>query len=221
MLALLWFHTAFEDGAEMPITKLCNEIEEAGFGKQNSARIGKTFATDRRLVRGKPNCFRISSKAITKLTEQFSSLARIRPCPSSDSVIESDLFTNAKDYIKKVIFQLNASYDFGLYDCCAVMVRRVLETLIIEAYEAHGIAGQITDVDGHFFMFAGLLRHLESKKPFHLSRNAAQGLKDFKTLGDLSAHNRRFNARQKDVDGIRPELRVACEELLHLAKQGP
>jgi len=67
-------------------------------------------------------------------------------------------------------------------------------------------------------MFAGLLAHLEADVTFNLGRNALRGLKDFKKLGDLSAHNRRFNADRDDIDRVRDDLRVAAEELLHLAK---
>ena len=52
----------------------------------------------------------------------------------------------------------------------------------------------------------------------HLGRNAKRGLDGLKDLGDKSAHNRRFNARQPDIDHIRSDLRAAAEELLHLAK---
>jgi hypothetical protein len=41
-----------------------------------------------------------------------------------------------------------------------------------------------------------------------------KGLRDLKQIGDLSAHNRRFNARQNDIDRVRDGLRVAAEELL-------
>ena len=44
-----------------------------------------------------------------------------------------------------------------------------------------------------------------------------KGLRDFKNLGDLSAHNRRFNARKEDIDRVRDGLRVIVEELVHLA----
>ena len=38
--------------------------------------------------------------------------------------------------MEKVLSQINGSYDCALFDCTAVMCRRLLETLIIEAYEA-------------------------------------------------------------------------------------
>jgi len=69
-------------------------------------------------------------------------------------------------------------------------------------------------------MFAALLAKLEKDRAFNLGRNSLQGLRDFKVLGDSSAHNRRFNARIDDIDRIRAGLRVATEELLNLSRLG-
>jgi len=99
------------------------------------------------------------------------------------------------------------------------MCRRLVETLIIESYEVAGKEASIRDNDGNFFMLARLVSGLEAKKDLSLSRNALSGVKQFKSLGDLSAHNRRFNARKTDIDAIAGPLRVACEEFLHLAHQ--
>ena len=124
----------------------------------------------------------------------------------------------ARGYLEKVVLQLNASYDAQLYDCCAVMCRRLLETLIIEVYEHCGRAREIKGSDGNFLMLNGLVGYFENDKAFNVSRNGMKGLRDFKSLGDLSAHNRRFNARKEDIDRVRDGLRVAIEELAHLAK---
>ena len=97
------------------------------------------------------------------------------------------------------------------------MCRRLLETLIIETYERSGRATDIKGSDDQFMMLNGLITFIEADSSIHLGRNAAKGLKDFKQLGDLSAHNRRFNARRNDIDRVRDGLRVASEELLHLA----
>ena len=70
-------------------------------------------------------------------------------------------------------------------------------------------------------MFSGLFNHIHNNEQIQLGRSALSALKDFKKLGDLSAHNRRFNARKSDIDKIQPGLRIACEELLYIANQGP
>lgn len=135
----------------------------------------------------------------------------------SGSVIPLGLVTG-RGYLEKVVLQLNVSYDAQLYDCCAVMCRRLLETLIIEVYEYCQRADEIKGTDGHFLMLNKLSTFFENDKAFNLGRNGLKGLRDFKTLGDLSAHNRRFNAHKEDIDRVRDGLRVAVEELAHLAK---
>lgn len=136
----------------------------------------------------------------------------------SDSVLPRELFINTRGYLEKVVHQINGSYDYGFYDSCAVMCRRLGETLIIEIYETQGRATEIKGADDNFLMLNGLLGVLHKDQSIHLGRNAKRGLNDLKDLGDKSAHNRRFNARQPDIDNVKSDLRTAVEELLHLAK---
>jgi hypothetical protein len=82
-------------------------------------------------------------------------------------------------------------------------------------------ADEIKNHDSHYMMFSGLSDYIEKDNKINLGRNTIKGLKNFKILGDLSAHNRRFNARKNDIDQIKNDLRISCEELLHLSNQGP
>ena len=91
-----------------------------------------------------------------------------RPIAPSDSVIPLDLFAGTRSYIEKVVLQVNGSYDAGMYDCCAVMCRRLLETLIIECYEAKGWQADLVAADGHYMMFSGLLSRIENEARFKI-----------------------------------------------------
>jgi integrase len=139
---------------------------------------------------------------------------------NTGSVIPLGLATTRR-YLDKVTLQLNASYDAQLYDCCAVMCRRLVETLIIEVYESCGRAAEIKLADGNFLMLNGLVNFFENDTAFNVGRKGMKGLRDFKTLGDLAAHSRRFNAQKEDIDLVRDGLRVIVEELVHLAKLAP
>jgi hypothetical protein len=154
-------------------------------------------------------------QALTTAGVDLEALPTLKP---SDSILPRELFLNTRGYIEKVVFQINGSYDQGLYDCCAVMCRRLGETLIIETYESQGRAKEIKGADDNFLMLNGLLAVLNKDITIHLGRNAKRGLDSLKDLGDKSAHNRRFNARQPDIDSIKSDFRTAAEELLHLAK---
>jgi len=145
-------------------------------------------------------------------------LGRKKAVVPTNSVVPRELFEGTRKYIEKVVDQINSSYDHELYDCCAVMCRRLGETLIIEVYEQHDRADEIKGSDGNFQMLNGLLSVLAKDKKINLGRNAKRGLEELKELGDKSAHNRRFNARKSDIDAIKAGLRTASEELLHIAK---
>ncbi|MBI4429507.1 MAG: hypothetical protein HY562_10355 [Ignavibacteriales bacterium] len=216
-IALLWWHGLKDHSIGVPTKQLCLEIEQAGYAKQNVTRMAENLAKDPRTTKGTNGSFRIKITTRERLNQSYLQHLRQHPIEESDSILPTNLFTNTRGYIEKVVLQINASYDSGLYDCCTVMCRRLLETLIIEVYEAKGFADDLKGSDGHYKMFSGLLAQLEKEKRFNLSRNSLEGLKNFKRLGDESAHNRRFNARKEDIDRIRDGMRVAAEDLLHLA----
>jgi hypothetical protein len=216
-VALLWWHGLTDAAAARSVRELVREIEGAGFGQQNVTRLAGSLGRDARTTKSRDGRYAIRATARRTLDETYLPLLKVRPTPRSNSVLPLELVGDTRQYIERVVLQLNVSYENGSFDCCAVMCRRLLETLIIEAYEAANRAEELKGNDGHFMMFSGLLNKLEKDKAFSLGRNSLQGLRDFKALGDLSAHNRRFNARADDIDRIRPGLRVATEELLTLA----
>jgi hypothetical protein len=217
-LALIWWAGRDDPTQGISAREICTLLEASGFPKQNSSRLHRALEADRRASKAGSEAWRLHPRARALLEGEYGSLRTSRPRPRpTDSVLPRELFVGTRGYLERVVFQVNASYDATLYDCCAVMCRRVLETLIIEVYEHAGRAAEIKGPDGHFFMFAGLLAAFDGDSAFNPSRNAMRGLRDFKSLGDLSAHTRRFTARKDDIDRIRDGLRVAAEELLHLA----
>ncbi len=218
--ALMWL--AGRDDATIGLTanEMANAIELAGHPKQNVSRLDKQISRDPRTIKGRGiKKWRLGPRARGEFEEKYKDIVRLpRNAPPSDSVLPHELFDGTRGYLERVVHQINISYDNALFDCCAVMCRRLLETLIIETYEAEGRPSEIKASDGNYFMFSDLLRVLGGDKKLKLSRNGLKGLRDFKRLGDLSAHNRRFNARRSDIDKIQDGLRVAAEELLHLSK---
>ncbi len=216
-VALLWWYDVEKEGIFKTPREIADEIELAGYGKQNPTRLASQLAKSKLTRKGPKGTFGIKVSSKAQLITVYRPYVNHVPVPESDSVVPRELFEGTRGYIEKVVRQINASYDSGLYDCCAVMCRRLLETLIIEAYEAKGWAVDLKGGDDQFMMFSGLLNKIENDKRFNLGRSAIRGLKDFKKLGDQSAHNRKFNARKSDIDRVRDGLRDASEPLLHEA----
>jgi hypothetical protein len=221
-IALLWWTGRTDPLKGLTPREICSALEATGLPAQNVSRLSAKLAVDGRVSKARTSGgWRLHPNARAKVAAAYADLASPLHQPvDTNSVIPTGL-VSARRYLEKVVVQLNLSYDNQLFDCCAVMCRRTLETLLIEVYEHAGRSNEIKGADGHFLMLNGLAAYFEQDPAFGLSRNGLQGLRDFKKLGDLSAHNRRFNARREDVDRVRDGLRVAVEELAHLAGLTP
>lgn len=136
----------------------------------------------------------------------------------SDALFPVSLFDTTRTYLKNIARQAILSYDYGLYDASLVMIRKLLETLIIELFERHQISNRIKNTQTNNFYFLSELIPILLKEEtlWNVSRNARKALPDIKEMGDMSAHNRRYNAQQCDIDKISKGLRVVVEELIHL-----
>lgn len=140
------------------------------------------------------------------------------PIPESEQVLPLAVLTNTRNYFVKVITQANGCYEHQWFDACSVLIRRFVETLIVEVYEAKGKASEIQDTNGDFYMLQKLIdATLSEKTAWNLGRETKKTLPLVKKLGDRAAHNRRYVATKKDVDEVVPGLRIVADDLLHLA----
>jgi len=67
------------------------------------------------------------------------------------------------------------------------MIRRLLETLIIECYETHKIESQIKDSAGNYLFMKDLVAKILAKPAWTLGRSARSVLPKLKDLGDKAA----------------------------------
>lgn len=137
----------------------------------------------------------------------------------SDDLFPRELTKNTKPYLEKISEQACGSYDIGYYDAAAVMIRRLLETLIIECFESKKISKKIKNDNGNFYFLEELINKLvkENDNKWNLSRNTLKCLPKLKDIGDKSAHGRYFTARKPDIDKFKDDLRVVIEELVQIS----
>jgi hypothetical protein len=136
---------------------------------------------------------------------------------ASQRVIPMSIVRATRGYIESIANQANGAYDSGWYDACAVMLRRLLETLIIEAFEHKQIADKIKNSAGDFLYLRDLIDRCLSEPSWNLSRNCKQALPRLKDMGDKSAHSRRYNAHRGDIDPLLVDIRLVVQEFLYLA----
>jgi hypothetical protein len=137
---------------------------------------------------------------------------------TTQPVIIMSLVRGTRGYIEKIANQINGAYEKGWYDACAVMLRRLIETLIIETFEHHKIETRIQNTSGDFLYLRDLIDKTLNEKTWNLGRNAKQALPKLKDLGDKSAHSRRFVAQRGDIQPLLADIRTVVQELLYLSK---
>jgi len=132
-------------------------------------------------------------------------------------VIPMSIVRGTRGYIEKVANQINGCYEKGWYDACAVMTRRLLETLVIEAFERHNIASRIKNAQGDFLYLGDLIDRCLKEASWNLARNIKQAMPKLKEVGDKSAHSRRYVAQRGDIDPLAQDVRSVVQELVYLA----
>jgi hypothetical protein len=98
------------------------------------------------------------------------------------------------------------------------MVRRLLEVLIIESFEAHTLTSKIQKPDGNFYYLQDLVNLTLNEPSWTIGRNVKKALPNLKDIGNQSAHGRRYIARKSDLEDVKRDLRLTIEELVILSK---
>ncbi len=217
-LALIWFHDEASSDAALSAGELSRIIYESGLGNPHSTRLTESLkSTGMVLYRNS----RFSLKALSRGKIREMLMPIFGPAqPKVDQelgYLPEQVWTNTRNYIEKVAAQLNGCFQFGFYDAASVLVRRLIETLIIESYEKLKREGEVKDANGNYFMLAELINRAVGPTPLGLGRDSAKALKSVKELGDRCAHNRRFLAVKADLENIQSGVRVTVDEPIGIA----
>jgi hypothetical protein len=165
------------------------------------------------------------SAAFRELAFSLRTTWKEKPAPAIEATAaEPDLFPSnlltdtGRGYIVAIGRQMNACFARGLYDACAVMMRRLVEISIIEAYEGRNADAAIRGADGNYLQLSGLVARTVAETVFRPTRNCKIYLPQLRDVGDLSAHGRHYIAQRGDIERMRLPCRVVVEELLRHAR---
>lgn len=134
------------------------------------------------------------------------------------SVLPDALFDKLLPNVQSLCKQINASYENNLFDCTAVMMRRLLESLLVLSYQKAGIEAEITDKSGIYHVSLDkMIKNAEQNATLALSSNTRKDMILFKNLGNYSAHKIWYNCTQGDIKPHILKYRVIIEELMYKA----
>ena len=136
-------------------------------------------------------------------------------------MIPTGLFENTRPYLETLVIQINGTYQGGFYDACAVMCRRLLECLLLLAFERAEKGEVIRDASGEYRTIADIIGLACSNRHIKLTRDAGAVMGKIEYVGDLAAHHPTYTTRQKDIDEQRLGFQRVVSELVNLAEIRP
>lgn len=129
-----------------------------------------------------------------------------------ESFLPPDTFTNCTKPLQAIAAEVNRSFAQECPNGASMLLRRLAEMLIVDAYELAGESEHIRNQKGYVGL-SELIDQATSGRVFRLSSPAKQGLKDLKSFGDGAAHSRFFVVNNEDLEKVRAPLRVCFDEL--------
>lgn len=132
------------------------------------------------------------------------------------TILPNALFSDLPPNVQSLCKQINASYENNLFDCTAVIMRRLLESLLVLSYQKAGIESEIMNGNYHVTLDK-IIKNAEANKTLTLSGNTRKDMVLFKDLGNYSAHKIWYNCTQGDIKPHLLKYRAIIEELLYKA----
>jgi hypothetical protein len=217
-LAILWFHDEKTPEVVMSPGQLARIILNAGLGVPHSTKLGKAVRNTGMVIGTKAG-LKLKVLARSQIRDWLLPiLGATKPAVDQElGYLSREVWKNTRGYLERVCEQLNGCYQFGFYDAASVMMRRLIETLLIEAYESQARDSEIKDSNGNYLMLRDLVTRAVGSTPIGLGRDARDAVGKVKEMGDRSAHNRRYNAVKADLDKVQSGVRVIVDELISIA----
>ena len=132
------------------------------------------------------------------------------------SILPEAVFSSVSTNVQSLCKQINASYENNLFDCTAVIMRRLLESLLVLCYQKANIESEIMDKNGCYHISLDkMIKNAQQNTTLELSANTKKDMPLFKDLGNYSAHKIWYNCTQSDIEPHILKYRVIIEELMY------
>lgn len=217
---LCYFHNKCTDEQVFDMKGIQELFSDAGYSKINSSRVKKNLLgkNQMRIPKGLKTSLEFVPTVYQELNQKYASLWEDTDTITSNSeLIDENKFGGKRQYLTRLIKQINHSYIHNCYDAAAVLMRRLFEVLLVLSYQNIGIDNEIKDPSGKgYIMLEGIVSNAKNNQTLKLSRIKNE-FDSFRMVGNFSAHNITYIAGKKDIDDIKLNYRVMLEELFNKA----
>lgn len=186
--------------------------------KVDVVQLANALHVDTRIssaAKGNDRDFSLDPRAMTALDELYRPLVNAPRAASTHQLLPMIRVKAAQNnWLRTIIEQINGTYEDGFYDACAPLCRRLVENLLIKAFESNGGKDTIRDKNGEYLSLAMIIEEAKRGQFFKLQRNTPAALAAIKAVGDKGAHDRFSNVRKTEIDAFKNQFSDTVRELL-------
>jgi len=216
-IAFLYYYRETQAFDERSARDLVSDLHDEGFPRPNVTLLKRALSKSKFTTQGsRPGLYKLDLRRLAPLEAAYGDFLNVRKAKVSGAVIPPEWVSATRPYLENIVYQINAAYDYGMFDACAVLCRRLMESLIIETYIHHKRHSDI-QANGVFLTLDGLIAYITADKHIALSRNTPKTMREIKQLGDTAAHDRTYITPQVDIDDLKARYRRLIQELLSTA----
>lgn len=219
-LAILWHFDREQPDVAKTAGQLTRVLGDHHIGTPNQTALAEAIRKTK-LANESKNGFSLKPGSRKLIREWLPELEGIQPTMNhARGYLPEAVWKNTRRYIEEVCRELNGSFQYAYYNAAAVMLRRLLETLIIEAYEHLTREDEIKGAGGNYLMLSDLAERAcgeNGHRGLNLGRDSKKALKDARNVGNWSAHARRFLAHSGDLTKFQDGMRLLVQELIQIA----
>jgi hypothetical protein len=219
-VSLLWFLTHADPLVVVSAKEICDHMQDLGIRSGvNSSRLKSNLSKHPDVVKGRiAGTFRIKTGKSAPYDSKYADLRSPELTPIPDNFLPASISLGGRKHLESLRREINGGFEFGLYNSCAVMCRRLMECLLIEAFDVAGHKSAIIGGDGNLLGLNDILAKAKAGSSIKLSRSAPRVADKVKDSGDAAAHSRHYVTSRRDIDDLNPGFRQLISELASLAK---
>lgn len=205
------------DVSGFTLTRICELFDNLLLSRPNVSRLRSKIRKSKSFVKAAtPNEFRLSAKRRKEFQRELSAISEpADEARAIDGIIPLSLISGTRGYLLNLGKQINVSYEHSAFDGAAVLMRRLIEVLLIHAFEHINRLPEIQDANGETKNLNSLISIALQSSELNLTKPVKNCLDTFRQLGNFSAHSIHYNAKKADIKSVALQYRVAVEELLY------
>lgn len=213
VLASAWFIEA-QRGRSATVDEVCDALRDGRVRLSiNRHRLRNNLKSAAGVSLGRTDEIMIARPTAKSFEMKYGDMLGTVAVSVIDTILVTSEFAGDRPYIQNLVRQINGARQQDYFEACAVLMRRLVETLAIDRIDRLGRISLIQEANGDLKALSGIVAVVTSGQAFKLGRGMDKVLTSIKQLGDRAAHSRHYMTTKLDIDNVAADFRCLVSEL--------